>query len=268
MEGCDCGAWKPAWNLQWELSKNALPAAALLMYFHVHNLEVSVQKWNPPRAKLSYTYSPKNHNPNKRINSTWEHKWYLHSFHDSSVFFVLSLGLLPSASSVDCVFLDLFSKGSNFTDLQIIWHTQIRCLLCICLVNFYLLFLPSFGCPYFCNIWPILWGNMVLLIADACESWDSVPISAGELWEIFEKLPMFWVFPEDSSDGGNSWVLMSADTSVLVQIRRTLWKCVSQPSSFVCVAGWSLEHGICFSFGCYRTGAGRLWFLDPAAHQT
>lgn len=45
---------------------------------------------------------------------------------------------------------------------------------------------------------------MVLLIADACESWDSVPISTGELWDIFEKLPMLQVFPENNSDGWNS----------------------------------------------------------------
>lgn len=163
--------------------------------------------------------------------------------------FVLPVGLLPSAWSVDCVFLDPFSKGSNFPDRQIIWHThtQIRCLLCICLVSFYLLFLPSFGCPYFGNIWPILWGNMVLLIADACESWDSVPISAGELWEIFEKLPVCQVFPESSSDGWNSWVSVSADASVLLQIRRAFCKCASQ-SSQLCLCCWLvLEHGSCFS---------------------
>lgn len=225
----------------------------------------------PERNPNSYTDSPKNHNPSKIINSTWSISWIctqfprflslLWPFHWP---FALSLVCGPSISGP-------LLKGSNFTDLQIIWHThtQIRCLLCICLVSFYLLFFPSFGCPYFCNIWPILWGNMVPFIADACESWDSVPISAGELWEIFEKLPVFWVFPENSSDGWNSLILMSADTSVLVQIRRTLWKCVSQ-SSQLCLCCWVvLKRGTRFSFGCNRAGAGGFWFLDPtAAHQT
>lgn len=187
-----------------------------------------------------------------------------HGFNDSSL---LCPFHWPFALSLICglCICDHFSKGNNFTDLQIIWntHTQIRCLLCICLVSFYLLFFPSFGCPYFCNIWPILWGNMVLLIADACESWDSVPICTGELWEIFEKLPMFRVFPENSNDEWNSWVLMSADPSVLAQIRRALWKCITViPALSVLLGGlaaWEVVFLWVLQSGCSRV-------LVPGSH--
>lgn len=174
-----------------------------------------------------------------------------HSFQDSSLLYPFHW---PFALSLICglCICDHFSKGNNFTDLQIIWHThtQIRCLLCICLVSFYLLFFPSFGCPYFCNIWPILWGNMVLLIADACESWDSVPIyfhrwTLRDLWKIAHVPSFSWE--------QQWWVkLLSLNECRCISAgsdqERPLEMYCSHPS-FVCVAGWSCSMKSGFPLG-------------------
>lgn len=101
---------------------------------------------------------------------------------------------------------------------------------------------------------------MVPLIADTCESWDSVPISVGELWEVFEKMPMFWVPPENSSDGWNSWVLMSADQENPLEMS------IPVIPAKVLLGDPGARS---FSFGATEQVPGGFWLLDPtAAHQT
>lgn len=166
--------------------------------------------------------------------------------------FVLFFGLLPSAWSVVCVFLDPFSKGSNFTDLQIIWHTHTDKMLVVHL-----------SCQLLFIVPPLLWPSLLLQHLThfmrkygAVNCWCLWKLrfcsyfcrwTLRDLWKIahvpsFSWEQQWWV-------KRNSQILASADTSVLVQIRRILWKCVSQ-SSQLCLYCWVvLEHRTCSSLG-------------------